>query len=47
MLLLNLITFEYTFFRKIIYNHDHNILRLFDILLNFLFTTGETKGDYQ
>ena len=31
---------------KIDYNHGHNILRLFDVWLNFLFTTTETKGDY-
>ena len=30
----------------IIYNHGHNILRLFDTLSNFLFTTSETKRDY-
>ena len=28
------------------YNHRHNILRLFDTLPNFLFTTSETKPDY-
>ena len=28
------------------YNHFHNILRLFDVLPNFLFTTSETKNDY-
>ena len=28
-------------------NHGHNILRLFDVLPNFLFTTSETKCDYQ
>ena len=27
-------------------NHFHNILRLFDVLPNFPFTTGETIGDY-
>ena len=27
-------------------NHAHNILRLFDTLPNFLFTTSETKRDY-
>ena len=26
-------------------NHGRNILRLFDVLRNFPFTTGETKGD--
>ena len=29
-----------------IYNHFHNILRLFDVLPNFLFTTSETMRDY-
>ena len=28
------------------YNHGHNILRLFDVLLNFLFFKSETKRDY-
>ena len=28
------------------YNHRHNILRLFDVLPNFPFTTSETKRDY-
>ena len=28
------------------YNHFHDILRLFDVLLNFPFTTSETIGDY-
>ena len=27
-------------------NHVHNILRLFDVLPNFIFTTSETKHDY-
>ena len=27
-------------------NHFHNILRLFDVLPNFTFTTSETMGDY-
>ena len=27
-------------------SHFHNILRLFDVLPNFPFTTGETKRDY-
>ena len=27
-------------------NHFHNILRLFDVLPNFPFTTSETMGDY-
>ena len=30
----------------IFHNHGHNILRLFDVLPNFPFTTGETKRDY-
>ena len=29
-----------------IYNHFDNILRLFDVLPNFLFTTRETMRDY-
>ena len=29
-----------------IYNHFHNILRLFDVLTNFLFTTSETMCNY-
>ena len=29
-----------------IYNHFHNILRLFDVLTNFFFTTSETMRDY-
>ena len=28
-------------------NYGDNILRLFDTLQNFLFTTNETKRDYQ
>ena len=28
------------------YNHFHNILRLFDVLPNFLFTTSETMRSY-
>ena len=28
------------------YNQFHNILRLFDVLPNFPFTTSETMGDY-
>ena len=27
-------------------NHFHNILRLFDVLPNFPFTTSETMRDY-
>ena len=29
-----------------IYNHGQNILRLFNTLPNFLFTTSKTNGDY-
>ena len=28
------------------YNHFHNILRLFNVLTNFPFTTSETMRDY-
>ena len=28
------------------YNRFHNIMRLFDVLLNFPFTASETMGDY-
>ena len=28
-----------------LYDQFHNILRLFDVLLNFPFTTSETMGD--
>ena len=28
------------------YNQFHNILRLFDVLLNFPYTTNETMDDY-
>ena len=28
------------------YNHGHNIMRIFDVLPNFPFTTSETKPDY-
>ena len=28
------------------YNDGHNILRIFDALPNFPFTTSETKRDY-
>ena len=28
------------------YNQFHNILKLFDVLPNFIFTTSETMGDY-
>ena len=28
------------------YNHEHNILKLFDTLPNFIFTTNEMKRDY-
>ena len=29
------------------YNHDHNIMRIVDVLPNFPFTTSETEPDYQ
>ena len=29
-----------------VYNDGHNILRLFDTISNFLFTTSEAKRDY-
>ena len=29
-----------------VYNHFHNILRLFDVLPNFPFTTSGTMRDY-
>ena len=28
------------------YNHFHNVLRLFDVLINFPFTASETMRDY-
>ena len=31
---------------KFSYNHFHNILRLFDVLTSFPFTTSETMRDY-
>ena len=31
---------------ELIYNQFHNILRLFDVLPNFRFTTSETMHDY-
>ena len=38
---------EYTFRRgALIYNHGHNIIRIFEVLPNFPFTTSETKPDY-
>ena len=30
-----------------IYNDEHNILRIFDTILNFIFSTSKTKRDYQ
>ena len=39
------ITIEFYIF-KLIYNQFRNILRLFDVLPNFPFTTTETMGDY-
>ena len=43
-----MIYFEPWYFRnnRHIYNHFHNILRLFDTLPNFPITTSETIGDY-
>ena len=39
--------FEIIYFcRDIICNQFHNILRLFDVLPNFPFTTSEMMGDY-
>ena len=32
--------------QNVIHNHFHNILRLFDVLPNFPFTTSETMGDF-
>ena len=39
------ITIEFYIF-KLIYNHFHNNLRLFDVLPNFPITTSETMCDY-
>ena len=36
----------YWFLLMCFYNHGNNIVRLFDALLNFAFTTSETKRDY-
>ena len=36
----------YPFPQVVTYNHFHNILRLFDALPNFPFTTSETMRDY-
>ena len=33
-------------FKSSVCNDFHNVLRLFDVLLNFLFTTSETMFDY-
>ena len=48
--------FAFTFFKfhqylmimeiNVFYNHFHNILRHFDVLPNFSFTTSETMRDY-
>ena len=35
-----------TIIEIIAHNHFHNILRLFDVLTNFPFTTNETMRDY-
>ena len=32
--------------RHYLYNHFHNILKFFDVLPNFVFTTSETMRDY-
>ena len=32
--------------RSFVYNHFQNILRIFDVLTNFPFTTTETIRDY-
>ena len=40
------ITIERYIFVKIVYNHFHNTLRLFDDLPNFPFTTSETMCVY-
>ena len=34
------------YLQSYIYNLGHNILRLFDVLPNFLLTTSETNRDY-
>ena len=43
-------SFEHPFFYVLensgAYNQFHNILRLFNVLPNFSFTTSETMGDY-
>ena len=31
---------------QFIYNHDHNIMKTFDVLPNVPFTTSETKPEY-
>ena len=31
---------------KNVYNHGHNIMKMFDVLPNFPFTTTETKPNY-
>ena len=44
----NIIFFLDSVFENIIFFHNqaHNILRLFDVLPNFPFTTSETMGDF-
>ena len=37
--------FSHTFFLYI-YNHFHNVFRLFDVLPNFTFIVSETMRDY-
>ena len=39
------ITIEFSIF-ELVYNQFHNVLRLFDVLPSFPFTTIETMGDY-
>ena len=38
--------FSYLILFKLGYNQFHNILRLLNVLPNFLFTTSETMGHY-
>ena len=46
LLVLRLQNYTSYFYKKEIYNHFHNILRLFDVLPNFPFTTNETEPNY-
>ena len=52
-LILLTLPFKPLFLRQILtaatfcyYNHGHNIMRIFDVLPHFPFTTSETKPDY-